>query len=69
MNQSQRLQEHLQSGKTITRVTAYHDLGIFELSARVKDLESRGLTVERKPIKVINRFEESIRVMAYWMEV
>jgi len=68
MSQAQRLEDHLQSGKTITRVTAYQELGIFELSARVKDLESRGLTVDRKPIKVVNRFNESIRVMAYWME-
>lgn len=68
MGQALRLQEHLEAGKTITRVTAYQDLGIFELSARVKDLEAKGLVVERKPIKVTNRFDESVRVMVYWME-
>lgn len=65
--QAERLLEHLQSGKSITRLSALTELGIFELSARVIDIESRGHVIQRKPIKITNRFGETCRVMEYRM--
>lgn len=66
--QAQRLLAHLQSGKEITRLTALSDLGIFELSARVIDLEHAGYVIPRDRIQVENRFGEKISVARYWME-
>ena len=68
MGQSQRLEAHLKSGKTITRMTALQELGIFELSARVVELEAKGCVIDRKPLTVVNRFGENVRVKLYWME-
>ena len=69
MSQLERLEEHFLSGKTITRLTAINELGIFELSSRVGELESKGCVVPRKDVTVINRWNEKVRVKLYWMEV
>lgn len=67
-SQSQRLLEHLKSGKPITRLEALTDLGILELSARVIDLENKGYKIPRKRIKVTNRFGETVNVAEYRMD-
>lgn len=66
--QTGRLLSHLEAGKTVNRLSALTDLGIFELSARVIDLEHEGyrLHKERKPIT--NRFGETARVVEYSLE-
>lgn len=64
-SQSQRLLEHLKSGKPITRLEALTELGIFELSARIIDLENAGHVIPRTRIKVTNRFGESVSVAEY----
>ena len=69
MSQLQRLESHFLSGKTITRWTAVEELGICELSSRVGELEKKGCVIPRKPVGVINRWGEKVRVMLYWMEV
>jgi hypothetical protein len=69
MSQRERLQEHFLSGKTITRLTAYEDLGIFELSSRVGELEAGGCVIPRKNMTITNRWNEKVRVTLYWMEV
>lgn len=67
-NQAIRLKDHFESGKTITRLTALTDLGIFELSSRVIQLEKQGMEIKRKWVKVTNRWNETIRVKEYWTE-
>lgn len=69
MGQKQRLLDHLLSGKTTHRAGAYHELGIFELSSRVGELEALGHVIPRKSMKVTNRWNEDVRVTLYWMEV
>jgi hypothetical protein len=68
MSQKTRLLDHLNSGKTINRLTALVDLGIFELSARIIDLEKSGFTINRKKTKITNRWGEPINVTVYWKE-
>jgi hypothetical protein len=68
MSQKTRLLDHLNSGKTINRLTALVDLGIFELSARIIDLERSGFTINRKKTKITNRWGEPINVTVYWKE-
>jgi hypothetical protein len=65
MTQKQRLKEWLQSGKSITRLTSYTELGIFELSARICGLESDGIDITKEWITVTNRYNEQVRVMEY----
>jgi hypothetical protein len=66
LSQEARLLAWLQSGKTITRLLALTELGIFELSARIKKLEESH-TIQRKTITVTNRFSERTRVKEYWL--
>lgn len=65
MSQTSRLREHLDSGKTITRLEALTELGIFELSARIIELKQSGYNVAGKMIRVVNRFGEECRVKEY----
>ena len=66
--QAERLLDWLQAGNKVTRLTALVELGIFELSARVIDLEARGYVIDRKRIRVTNRFGEAANVAEYWLE-
>jgi hypothetical protein len=63
--QAGRLLAHLESGKSIDRLSALTDLGIFELSARLIQLENAGYVFNKIPKKVTNRFGESTRVIEY----
>tara|TARA_R110000803_G_scaffold201175_1_gene265866 strand:+ start:1218 stop:1427 length:210 start_codon:yes stop_codon:yes gene_type:complete len=67
MSQIERVENHLKQGKSITRLQALTELGIFELSARLVDLEKAGYVIDRKWVKVTNRFGESARVKEYWI--
>ena len=69
MSQRERLLDHLLAGNTIHRAGAYQELGIFELSSRVGELEALGNVIPRKPMTVINKWNEKVRVTLYWMEV
>ena len=65
MSQRTRLKEHLESGQPITRLSALTELGIFELSSRIGELESEGFEVGKQRIKVTNRWNETITVTQY----
>ena len=65
--QAIRLLDALIDGMKITRLSALTELGIFELSARIKDLEDIGHTIHRKTITVTNRWGEQTRVKEYWI--
>ena len=67
--QAGRLLTHLQAGHSIHRLSALIDLGIFELSARVIDLQSHGFTVNKNRIEITNRFGEKARVTEYSLKV
>lgn len=64
-SQAGRLLAHLESGKSIDRLSALVDLGIFELSARLIELEHAGYIFNKIPKKVTNRFGEQARVIEY----
>lgn len=67
-SQEARLLDWLRNGMTITRLLALTELGIFELSARIKSLESVGHVINRKTVTVTNRWGEKTRVKEYWIE-
>lgn len=64
-SQANSLYEHFKSGKTINRLQALTELGIFELSARVCDLEKRGVVINKRTISITNRFDERVRLVEY----
>ena len=66
-SQEARLLAHFQTGAHITRLAALTELGIFELSARIKSLEAAGNVIDRQTVTVINRWGEKTRVKEYWL--
>jgi hypothetical protein len=68
MNQCDRVLEYLGSGKSITSVDAWRELGITRLSARISELKSVGHPISKKTIKVPNRYAEVCSVAEYSME-
>jgi hypothetical protein len=64
-SQKERIRKYLDSGKTLTRLTAWDKLGIVELSARVCTLQDEGYPVKIKIVSVKNRFGEFVRVAKY----
>ena len=65
MNQEDRLLEHFNEGKSITRLSALVDLGIFELSSRIIALQKRGYDFNKKRTEVTNRYGEKCSVVKY----
>jgi hypothetical protein len=66
--QVNRLLEHLQNGRSIDRISSFRKLGIFELSARICDLEKLGHKIVKTRKKIRNRFEEEVTVVEYKLE-
>lgn len=66
-SQEMRLLDWLQSGKKISRLEALVELGIFELSARIKKLEALGYVIPRKRKTITNRYGEKGSVQEYWI--
>lgn len=66
-SQEARLLAHLQTGAHITRLSALTEIGIFELSARIKALEAAGHVIQRETVVVKNRWGEKTRVKEYWL--
>lgn len=64
-SQSERIRSYLDSGKTLTRLTAWDELGILECPARISELRSTQYTIITKMITVTNRYGEAVRV-AEW---
>jgi len=63
--QASRLLEHMKQGKAIDRLSALVDLGVFELSARIIDLQNAGHSINKKRKQIINRFGEKASVVEY----
>jgi hypothetical protein len=63
--QASRLLEHMQQGKAIDRLSALVDLGVFELSARIIDLQNAGHSINKKRKQITNRFGEKASVVEY----
>lgn len=67
--QAGRLLEYLQSGKSITRLESFMELGIVELSSRIIDLKDEGYTINKKRITVKNRYNEPCSVVEYSIQL
>lgn len=65
MNQKQRIKDYLESGKILTRLNSWSELGILECPARISELRAEGFDIKTKMISVTNRYNEKVRV-AEW---
>lgn len=68
MTQQERVLEYLQSGKKITTLNAFKELGITRLAARIYELKRDGHEVKKNTITVVNRFNENCGIAEYFME-
>lgn len=64
-SQQERIRAYLDSGKVLTRLNAWSELGILECPARLSELRSTGYPVVTTMITVKNRYGEAVRV-AEW---
>lgn len=65
MTQQERILEYLQTGKTITTLNAFNELGITRLASRIYDLKESGHLINKKMITVLNRYDEKCSVAEY----
>lgn len=67
MGQKQRILDHLKSGKTLTRLNSWSELGVIEAPARITELRQEGypINTEMRPVK--NRYGETVRVAVWSM--
>lgn len=63
--QQERIRAYLDSGKVLTRLNAWSELGILEAPARISELRSTNYPIVTKMINVTNRYGELVRV-AEW---
>lgn len=68
-SQRERLIAFFDSGKTLTRLTAWSELGILEAPARISELRSANYPIVTTMITVKNRYGESVRVAEWRKEV
>jgi hypothetical protein len=62
--QCQRIIEYLDSGKILTRLNAWEELGILEAPARISELQ-KTYPIKTTMISVINRYGKAVRI-AQW---
>lgn len=67
MSQQQRILEYLQSGKTLTRLNAWSELGVLECPARISEMRSKGVTIKTTMVTVKNRYGEKVRIAEWTM--
>lgn len=68
LSQTERLRRHLEAGNTVNPLEAWRQLGIYRLSARIRDLREAGVDVRGEFVEVRNQFGEKCRVKQYSME-
>jgi hypothetical protein len=67
MSQRERVLDHFKSGKTITSLEAYNELGITQLATRIFELKQEGYPIQSNRITVTNRFGEECGVSEYYL--
>jgi hypothetical protein len=65
MTQKQRIHKFLVSGKTLTRLNAWDELGVLEAPARICELRAQGCPIKTTMVTVRNRYGENVSI-AHW---
>ena len=64
-----RVLEHLQAGKDLDRLSGWHELGLLDITPRIKELEDAGYDIKRKNVPIVNLFGEEKQIRTFYMEV
>ena len=67
MSQRDRVLQYLKSGKVLTRLNAWDELGVIETPARICELRSEGYEIKSTRKTVLNRYGESVRIAEWFM--
>jgi hypothetical protein len=65
MSQCDRILSYLRTGKVLTRLNSWHELGVIEAPARISELRAQGHQIKTDMVSVRNRFGESVKI-AHW---
>lgn len=63
--QADRIIRYMQDFGSITSREAINDLGVYRLASRISELRKNGYEINRRMIKVKNRYGESCTVAEY----
>lgn len=66
--QCEKIIAYMQEYGGITQLDAYLDIGCWRLASRIRDLKKRGYAINRKMVKVENRYGESVTVARYSLQ-
>lgn len=66
--QRERVLDYLKTEGSITRLQAAMDIGCFELSSRIGELEALGHKIKRTRITVLNRYGDKCSVAKYTLD-
>lgn len=61
------IKDHLESGKTLTRLEALSELGIMNPTARISELRADGIPVETRMVGVYNRWDAKVKVAQWYI--
>jgi len=61
------IKDHLESGKTLTRLEALSELGIMNPTARISELRADGIPVETRMVGVYNRWDTKVKVAQWYI--
>lgn len=61
------IKNHLESGKTLTRLEALSELGIMNPTARISELRADGIPVETRMVGVYNRWDAKVKVAQWYI--
>ena len=61
------VKEHLESGKTLTRLEALSELGIMNPTARISELRADGIDVKTRMVGVYNRWDAKVKVAQWYI--
>ena len=69
MTQNERLEQYLRDNIRIDPLTAWNQLGIYRLAARINELRKKGLEIRSESKTVYNKFNEKCHVADYKLVV
>ena len=64
-SQKERILDYLKSGKVLTRLNSWTELGVLEAPARISELRQDGWAIRTDMVTVTNRYGEAVRI-AKW---
>ena len=66
--QKDRVLQYMKEEGSITRLQAATELGCFELSSRIGELEAQGIKIRRERVAELNRYGDKCSVAKYTLE-